>query len=170
MIQLSKYTQPLLECTPFDCNTCKLVGEFAGNDVHLLRGGQYYVLHSGKNTFVRMKIDGMRYGSRLGENRHIHVYEVVRRTPCSYVTKYVHTIIICHSLNRKDVFKFRKIFCHLNGKTRRFFPNRTLDVQKYLIEYLNMRFEIIPDEVEITYKHGNFTLNLDAGMQKYFKI
>ena len=170
MIKLSKYTQPILECTPFDRNTCKLVGEFAGNDVHLLRGEKYYVLHSGENTFVRMKLDGHTYASRLGENRHVHVFEVVRRTPCSYVTEYLHTIIICHSLNQKDVFKFRKVFNHLKDKTRRFFPNRKLDVQKYLTEYVNMQFETIPDEVEITFKHGSFTLNLDAGLRKYFRI
>ena len=170
MIKLSKYTQPILECTILERNTCKLVGEFAGNDVPLLRGDKYYVLHSGKNTYVRMNLDGHAYASRLGENRHIHVFEVVRRTPCSYLAEYKHTVIICHSTNRKDVFKFRKIFSHLKGKTRRFFPNRKLDVQKYLTEYVNMSFEVIPDEVEINFVNGNFHLNLEPGMRKYFRI
>ena len=170
MIKLSKHTQPLLESTPLDVNSCKLVGEFAGTDVHLLRGSLYYVLESGQHTFVKTTFGGNIYGSRLGENRHIHVFEVLRRTPCSYVAKYNHTLVICHCSNRTDVFKFRTIFQHLladpeaplvgAGLTRRFFPNRKLDIQKYLNEYVNMKFKIIPNEVEVNYRSGNFHLDL----------
>ena len=172
MIKLSKHTQPLLESTPLDVNSCKLVGEFAGTDVHLLRGSLYYVLESGQHTFVKTTFGGHIYGSRLGENRHIHVFEVLRRTPCSYVAKYNHTLIICHCRNRKDVFKFRTIFQHLKELTRRFFPNRKLDIQKYLNEYVTMKFERIPNEVEVNYKNGNFHLGLaaESSMRKYFSI
>lgn len=170
MIKLSKFTQPILESTILERNTCKLVGEFAGNDVALMRGDQYYVLRSGKSTFVRMKLDGHTYANRLGENRHVHVFEVLRRTPCSYVAEYKHSFIICHSTNRRDVFKFRNIFSHLKKRTRRFFPNRKLDIQMYLQSYVNMPFDVIPDEVKINFVNGNFHLDLEPGMRKYFHI
>ena len=168
-MNLSKFSQPILEVTQLDRNTCKLVGEFAGNDVHLLRGGHYYVLESGHHTFVKTEINNQMYRAQLGENRHIHVFEVKRRTPCSYVTMYKHTLIICHS-HRGEVFKFRKIFCHLKGRRRRFFPNRKLDIQKTLQEYVNLPFQQIPKEVGVDYKHGNFVLNLNPGFAKYFSI
>ena len=170
VIKLSKFSLPILDSTPLDSHLCKIVGEFAGNDVSLLRGGLYYVLHSGKYTFVKLKIDGHAYGSRLGENRHVHTFEVMRRTPCSYVAQYKNTTVICHATNRKDVFKFQQVFSHLENKTRRFFPNRKMNVQKYLQEYVNMPFEQIPDEVVINYVKGNFHLDLQPGMRKYFSV
>jgi len=166
---LSKYTQPLFDLTALDRNSCKLIGEFAGNDVHLQRGDSYYVLCEGLNTYVKTAFNNHMFGSLLGRNRHLHLFEVLRRTPCSYVAKYKHTIIICHS-NKGDVYKFRKIFSHMKGKVKRFFPNRKLDVQNYLREYGGIKFEVIPDEVEIDYKFGNFYLDLSDGMRKYFSI
>ena len=167
MINLSKYSQPILDCTPFDRNTCKSIGEFAGNDVHLKRGDLYYVLESGGHTFVKVKLDSNDFCSQLGENRHMHVYQVKRRTPCSYVTEYKHTQIICHSRNQQDVYIFTKCFENRKGP-RRFFPNRRLDVQKYLTEYATMPFETIPNEVDIKYRGGDFQLDLQRGMIKYF--
>ena len=168
-MKLSKGTQQVYDLTTLDRNSCKIVGEFAGNDVHLQRGDNYYVLQQGQSTYVKTKLNNKFFGARLGTNRHLHVMIVQRRTPCSYVTEYSHTIITCHS-SRGSVYTFRTEFPHLKGRMRRFFPNRTLDVQKHLSEYISLNFEAIPPEVGIEYRHGNFYLDLEMGMRKYLGI
>ena len=150
-MKLSKYSEPILEKTGLDANCCKIIGEFAGNDVHMLRGEMYYVLETGKNTFVKTNS----FNSKLGDNRHLHVFEIKRRTPCSYVTEYRYTLIICHS-NTGVVFKFKTTFLSLKGLKRRFFPNRQMDVQVYLQEYANMNFSALPEKIVCEYRHGNF--------------
>ena len=164
-MRLSKFSEPIVEFLS-DTNMCRLVGEFAGNDVHLQRGDEYYVLESGRYTHINTEVNNQLVGARLGENRHVHAYKVIRRTPCSYICSYKHTIVICHG--RWNVWKFSYVFENLmKQRARRFFPNRTLDVQKYLNEYTHLVFENIPNTVTIRYQYGNFHLDLREGMKKF---
>ena len=168
-MKLSKHSQPILGATMLDRNMCKLIGEFAGNDVHMRRGGEYYVLKSGRQTFVKTVYHDHTYRGILGQNRYVHVFEVKRRTPCSYVAQYKHSVIICHARLNK-IFKFKTVFGELKGYIRRFFPNRKIDVQKYLQEYIELPFEDIPENVKIDYKHGDFILNLPPGFTEFTPV
>ena len=141
----------------FNSDMCKLIGEYAGFDVSLLRGETYYTLCSGRASYVHNNT--YKLNTLLGTNRYVHKWLVKKRTPCSYVCDYQGTTVICHSLGG-EVYKFEHTFEPITNK--RFFPNRVLDVQAHLREYINQPFQVIDASiVDINYKKfvGHFMLS-----------
>ena len=155
-MQLSKSMTKFFNCTNLSRDLCKLIGEFLGSDVPLKRGNEYYVLESGGETLIKSRKFGHLYISSLGRNRHIHVYTIFRRTPCSYIGNYKHTIVVCHG--RKGALKFVTTFSRFKHKQRRFFPNKKIDVQRYLKEYSQLSFQEVPQSTKIENSFGNFYL------------
>ena len=142
-MKLSVQMQTAFDTCILDFFMCKLVGEFAGFDVPLLRGDTYYTLTSGRSSYVHN--NSYRFSSLLGTNRHVHKWLIKKRTPCSYIADYQGTTVICHSI-AGDVFKFEHKFEHINSN-RRFFPNRKLDVQSHLKGYIDQPFNKIDTRV-----------------------
>ena len=157
-MKLSVQMRALFDMHLFNFDMCKLIGEFAGFDVPLLRGDTYYTLCSGGASYVNN--NPICVNTLLGANRYVHKWFIKKRTPCSYVCDYRGTTVICHSIGG-EVYKYEHIFQNkiLN---KRFFPNRVLDVQSHLKEYINQPFqEIDVTRVEIRFNKcvGHFVLS-----------
>lgn len=155
-MKLSKSAQALYENSALSAIAAKLVGEFAGTDVALLPGAFHYTLTDGRFSYRYMTHGDRMCAQQVGENRHLHCWRIKRRTPCSYVTAYDHTVVVVHGRHgvcRKFTFEFPR----LKGMQRRFFPGSNLDVQTHLKEYVKM-FETMPECGISHSKFGNFFL------------
>ena len=156
-MKLSKSASALYENCCLTAIAAKLVGEFAGTDVSLLPGAFHYTLTDGEYSYRYLTHEGRMCAHQVGENRHLHCWRVKRRTPCSYVTVYDHTVVVVHG-RRGVCRKFNFNFPHLTGMERRFFPGSHLDVQTHLKEYVDM-FDNMPD-CEVSHsKFDNFFLS-----------
>lgn len=142
-----------------DKHCSKLVGEFLGTDVPLLRGDTYLSLEWGRRTFVEHKGSV----SVLGINRYIHRWEIIKRTPCSYVCLYKDTQIICHCCATEECLTYNYTFqTKVTNFPKRFFPHRSprnFEKQDILNSYAKLPFCKLPPHAKVKYAFKSFFLS-----------
>lgn len=152
-MQLSKSAHIILEKSQLPLILCKLVGEFAGTDVALLRGDSFFELERGGTTFVAL--DEKRYV--LGDNIHVHQWLVKRRTPKSYVIQYKDTVVVCE--NGWACYKYNAVSKKLEGKEKRIFPFRRKlknDQKNVVSNIIERNYQSLPPNVKVVPISHNF--------------
>ena len=97
---------------------CRIIGEFAGCDLHLKPGQFFFDYTASGRTYVNL--DGLTLF--IGDNMNISKWLIKKRTPKSYVVEYDSTLVNCE-VQTGRVYRFITTFEQLNG-SRRIFPFR----------------------------------------------
>ena len=165
-MKLSKSARAVAESAELSGIAAKLIGEFAGTDVSLLPGDVYYTLVPGGRTFNKFERDGTLYANNVAENQYLHEWKVRRRTPCSIVTEYWRTVVICHGID--TCRKFTYTLPSHRGWMRRFFP-KNADQQIFARQHAEM-FDFLPDCTISYTRRGNFFLEFEEGSSPFQNI
>ena len=119
-MKLSPETNAIFNSTCLNKIESKIIGEFAGTDVHLLPGEEFHEVIRYGCTYVT-RSDSRSY--LVATNYIEHIYTIHRRTPKSYVVSYKTSIIYAYCSAHNEVFKIVTQMPDLLGfKSKRIFP------------------------------------------------
>ena len=134
----------------------RIIGEYCNYDTFLLPGNLYYKEEFDSKTYIQNS--EFNFLSTLGENRLLHVYKVRKRTACSIITTYLHTIVICHGFS-EDLYRFKIVLKKKKDHCKRFFPVFTTRQIERTLNNANEFFEV-PAETNIISRGKHFILSM----------
>jgi len=133
-MSLSKRSRALYHTSTLSTDLCRVIGEYAGNDLHLKPRQMFYDLEIGGLSYISCNFEGFR--CVLGKNVHLNEWIVRSRTAKSYVLEYVSTVVVCAG----DIGLTYRFKCELDkykgNKVRRVFPFRRTQPDASLLRRL----------------------------------
>ena len=121
-LKLNKLTNDISKLTGLSVLSCRLIGEFAAFETSLQKGDFFSEYKVGGRTYIRRNENNNVYFC-LGENCCVKLWKIEKRTPQSYVVKYVSTLVIIRTF-QDMLYKFFIVESQHENKIKRVFPFR----------------------------------------------